>query len=107
MRNAIVDGSVQILRRSAGLVHIHPRTHSPPPISDPSNSRTDNTLQDESSISAETPDTENELLTQTRACLLPPPIPGVQDWGIPPPTDQPCDPSLKVGISRPSSVPLL
>lgn len=98
VRNAVVDGSVQILRRSASHVHLHPRTHSPP-ITEPSTSRTPDTPENEPSVPSGTPDPEKESLAQIRACLLPPPIPGVKDWGIPPPTDEPCNPSLKVGLS--------
>ena len=35
-------------------------------------------------------------LSRIRALLHPPPIPGVDDWGIPPESSEPCDPALYV-----------
>lgn len=47
---------------------------------------------------------DQDELTQIRALLRPPPTPGVQDWGIPPETTEPCDPALSV---RPRSYIIL
>lgn len=41
---------------------------------------------------------EDELM-RIRALLHPPPIPGVDDWGIPPEASEPCDPALEVRAS--------
>ncbi|RPD53149.1 HCNGP-domain-containing protein [Lentinus tigrinus ALCF2SS1-6] len=38
-------------------------------------------------------------LARIRQLLRPPPIPGLQDWGIPPETTEPCDESIKAKIS--------
>lgn len=36
-------------------------------------------------------------LGKIRSLLLPPPIPDVDDWGIPPESQKPCDPEVEVG----------
>ncbi|KAI0720845.1 HCNGP-like protein-domain-containing protein [Cerioporus squamosus] len=38
-------------------------------------------------------------LARTRRLLRPPPIPGVQDWGIPPEPTDPCDENIKAKIA--------
>ena len=40
-------------------------------------------------------------MTRIRALLRPPPIPGVDDWGIPPEPTGACDPEIEV---RPASI---
>jgi len=35
-----------------------------------------------------------------RSLLCPPPIPDVDDWGIPPESQNPCDPEVEVGDRR-------
>jgi len=42
---------------------------------------------------------EDELAS-IRAILKPPPIPGVEDWGIPPPTPEPCNPSIHAKLAQ-------
>lgn len=37
-----------------------------------------------------------EELGRLRELLLPAPIEGLEDWGIPPETSEPCDPALEV-----------
>lgn len=44
---------------------------------------------------AETPQDE---LTRIRALLRPPPIPGADDWGIPPEPTGACDPEIEVRL---------
>ena len=39
-------------------------------------------------------------LGKIRSVLLPPPIPDVDDWGIPPESQNPCDPEVEVGDRR-------
>lgn len=39
-------------------------------------------------------------LGKIRGVLFPPPIPVVDDWGIPPESQQPCDPEVEVGDPR-------
>ena len=41
-------------------------------------------------------DKHQDELTRIRALLHPPPIQGVDDWGIPPESSEPCDPALFV-----------
>jgi len=36
-------------------------------------------------------------LGKIRSMLYPPPIPDVDDWGIPPESQKPCDPQVEVG----------
>jgi hypothetical protein len=36
-------------------------------------------------------------LGKIRRALSPPPIPDVDDWGIPPESQKPCDPEVEVG----------
>ena len=36
-------------------------------------------------------------LGEIRRVLFPPPIPDVDDWGIPPESQKPCDPEVEVG----------
>lgn len=39
---------------------------------------------------------ETDEISQLRELLLPPPISGVIDWGIPPAASSPCDPAIQV-----------
>jgi hypothetical protein len=39
-------------------------------------------------------------LGKIRSVLFPPPIPDVDDWGIPPESQNPCDPEVEVGDRR-------
>ena len=41
-------------------------------------------------------DKYQDELSRIRALLQPPPIEGVDDWGIPPESSEPCDPALFV-----------
>ena len=41
-------------------------------------------------------DKYQDELSRIRALLQPPPIQGVDDWGIPPESSEPCDPALFV-----------
>ncbi|KAJ6487625.1 HCNGP-like protein-domain-containing protein [Mycena sanguinolenta] len=49
--------------------------------------------------SSSLPDPEDEM-TRIRALLKPAPIPGVEDWGIPPPSTEPCDPALQTKLAQ-------
>ena len=42
----------------------------------------------------------SEGLGKIRRALCPPPIADVDDWGIPPESQQPCDPEVEVGDHR-------
>ncbi|KAJ7636915.1 HCNGP-like protein-domain-containing protein [Roridomyces roridus] len=44
-------------------------------------------------------DPQDEL-TRIRALLKPPPIPGVEDWGIPPASTEPCDPAIQAKLAQ-------
>ncbi|KAH9886021.1 HCNGP-like protein-domain-containing protein [Cubamyces lactineus] len=43
---------------------------------------------------------EDDELARIRQLLRPPPIPGVEDWGIPPEPDTPCDETIKAKITQ-------
>jgi len=45
------------------------------------------------------PEAEEEE-AHLRALLRPPPIDGVENWGIPPPPDEPCDPALVAKLAQ-------
>ncbi|KAF7351444.1 HCNGP-domain-containing protein [Mycena sanguinolenta] len=49
--------------------------------------------------SSSLPDPEDEL-TRIRELLKPAPIPGVEDWGIPPASTEPCDPALQTKLAQ-------
>ncbi|KAJ3560571.1 hypothetical protein NP233_g10751 [Leucocoprinus birnbaumii] len=44
--------------------------------------------------------TEEDDIDRIRALLRPPPIPGVEDWGIPSPSNEPCDPAIKTKLAQ-------
>jgi len=46
---------------------------------------------------------DDEQLRRLREILMPPPIDGLADWGIPPATTKPCDPALEVRLHQPST----
>ena len=46
---------------------------------------------------------DDEQLRRLRELLMPPPIDGLADWGIPPATTKPCDPALEVCLYQPST----
>jgi len=39
-------------------------------------------------------------LSRVRSLLWPPPIPGLEDWGIPPPSTQPCDAAIEAKLAQ-------
>lgn len=43
---------------------------------------------------------QEDELAVLRKLLRPPDIPDVQDWGIPPESDKPCDPAIAVSIPK-------
>lgn len=45
-------------------------------------------------------------LGKIRSILRPPPIPDVDDWGIPPESQKPCDPEVEVGDRRDAEKPV-
>ncbi|KAF7360112.1 HCNGP-domain-containing protein [Mycena venus] len=89
-----------IIRRPATQLKSHPRAviadeilDAPPKRvneAEASISGTQNAVASSSSLA----DPQDEL-TRIRALLKPAPIPGVDDWGIPPASTEPCDPALQ------------
>ncbi|KAF9443065.1 HCNGP-domain-containing protein [Macrolepiota fuliginosa MF-IS2] len=47
-----------------------------------------------------TPTHPEDELSRIRVILKPPPIPGVQDWGIPPPSTEPCNPAIQTKLAQ-------
>ncbi|KAI0322875.1 HCNGP-like protein-domain-containing protein [Amylostereum chailletii] len=41
-----------------------------------------------------------DILVEVRKLLRPPPIPGIEDWGIPPPSNEPCDPTIETKLAQ-------
>lgn len=66
-------------------------------IAGPSSRETD-TSMDISPSSSRTvlSDEPQDELSRIRALLHPPPIPGANDWGVPPESAEPCEPALYV-----------
>ncbi|KAK7044917.1 HCNGP-domain-containing protein [Favolaschia claudopus] len=103
-----------IIRRPPGQLKSHPRAviadevldAAPAKQVDPaaqastsatasSSGSNQNAVASTSSLAA---DPQDEL-ARIRALLKPPPIPGVEDWGIPPPSTKPCDPALQTKLA--------
>jgi len=94
-----------IIRRPAAQLKSHPRAVIADEILDAppkkvneaqaSTSGTQNAVASSSSLA----DPQDEL-TRIRALLMPPPIPGVEDWGIPPASTEPCDPALQTKLAQ-------
>lgn len=87
VRSAIRSGSVQIIQKPN-----HRRSHSPlPPQAGPSSAAVSS--HGEQASRSQEPEDE---LARIRGLLRPLPVPGIVDWGIPPPTSEQCDPELEV-----------
>ncbi|TDL16143.1 hypothetical protein BD410DRAFT_645503 [Rickenella mellea] len=43
---------------------------------------------------------QEDEMSYIRSLLRPPPIEGVEDWGIPPPSAEPCDPDLEAKLAQ-------
>ncbi|TFK85474.1 HCNGP-domain-containing protein [Polyporus arcularius HHB13444] len=88
-----------IIRRHAP-VKPHPRARLPDDMNEPGPSTPSQSQLHEDVIAADTPGEEpTDELAQIRRLLRPPPIPGVQDWGIPPEPTEPCDESIEAKIT--------
>jgi hypothetical protein len=88
----------QVVIRRPAHVKIHRRKHSPSPNAQHSNAPGPS----ETTSIAQTSLPEDEA-NRLRELLRPPPIPGIADWGIPPPSSTPPDPSLQVCMLAPPS----
>ncbi|KAJ7060857.1 HCNGP-like protein-domain-containing protein [Mycena amicta] len=53
----------------------------------------------EASTSRSSSEPQDEL-ARIRELLWPPPIPGVEDWGIPPASQEPCDPAIQTKLAQ-------
>ncbi|XP_006463179.1 hypothetical protein AGABI2DRAFT_194089 [Agaricus bisporus var. bisporus H97] len=49
---------------------------------------------------SDAPLSPEDELSQIRALLRPPPISGVEDWGIPPPSTEPCSPAIQTKLAQ-------
>ncbi|KAK7060937.1 hypothetical protein VNI00_000670 [Paramarasmius palmivorus] len=96
----------QVIIKKPRISHPHTRTHISEDIQDPPKpSTSQSSLPDnepeaghEPSSNTNTP-SEAEELARIRSILRPPPIPGLDDWGIPPEVPEeerePCDPAIE------------
>jgi len=100
-----VPKSQVIIRRPAQLKG-HPRAHISEDIVDDSKQASTSTspsLPSAALPSSNMQDTTGEPpdeLFQIRSLLRPPPIPGTDDWGIPPESTEPCDPAIKTKLAQ-------
>lgn len=79
------------------------------PVAGPSSRReTDSPMDMSPSSSRAAPSDEfQDELSRIRSLLHPPPIPGVNDWGIPPESSEPCDSALYVRYITHSTIPFI
>jgi hypothetical protein len=94
-----------IIRRPAAQLKSHPRAviadevlDAPPKRVNEAQAPTSGT-QNAVASSSSLADPQDEL-TRIRALLKPAPIPGVDDWGIPPASAEPCDPALQTKLAQ-------
>lgn len=102
----IPKAQVIIKRPSTSLKH-QPRAHISDDIAQeavPDNSSQSSVVPFPPPIQ---PSASSDELTQLRAALKPPGIPGVVDWGIPPASSEPCDPALLVCALKQSTTECL
>ncbi|KAF7288184.1 HCNGP-domain-containing protein [Mycena chlorophos] len=68
-----------------GMATVPVRTRTPTPNAEASSSSSNHAEDD---------------LTRIRELLRPPSIPGMEDWGIPPPSSAPCDPAIESKLAQ-------
>ncbi|KAJ7192970.1 HCNGP-like protein-domain-containing protein [Mycena pura] len=100
-----------IIRRPPTQHKTHPRTTVADEIIDAPAHREEPQFQASTSMSASATHVANAVassshtdpqdeLTRIRALLEPSPIPGVDDWGIPPASTEPCNPTIQAKLSQ-------
>ncbi|KAF7331639.1 HCNGP-domain-containing protein [Mycena kentingensis (nom. inval.)] len=92
----------QIVIRRPATQHAHPRVKDEQNDAAPSPSRPKPRSPNrnaEASSSRALSEPQDEL-ARIRELLTPPPIPGVEDWGIPPATEEPCDPAIQSKLAQ-------
>ncbi|PPQ77459.1 LOW QUALITY PROTEIN: hypothetical protein CVT26_005845 [Gymnopilus dilepis] len=97
----------QVIIKKPAISHKNPRVHITDEIQNEQTPRAGSSLTEsvteQSSPSASQPPPPGlpaDELSQIRALLRPPPIPGVEDWGIPPETTAKCEPALQTQFTR-------
>ncbi|KAI0066992.1 HCNGP-domain-containing protein [Artomyces pyxidatus] len=84
----------------------HPKPHVRAHISDDIEPEHSPSLPQATASTSSAATTENaggapsDELTRIRELLQPPEIPGVPDWGIPPPPTEPCDPAIETKLAH-------
>ncbi|KAF8961762.1 HCNGP-like protein-domain-containing protein [Flammula alnicola] len=104
----IPKSQVIIKRPTISLKNHHPRAHISDDLVPDDHSQVAGPSRDggspmdmSSTSSHQNPSEEpQDELSQIRALLRPPPIPGVEDWGIPPESPEPCDPALQAKLTQ-------
>lgn len=95
----------QVVIRRPPPIKNHPRAHisddladDPRPSPNAQASGSSALPNDVLSSSASTADDPPDELTRIRSLLRPPPIPGLDDWGIPQQSTEPCDPTIEANF---------
>jgi hypothetical protein len=93
----------QVVIRRPPPIKGHPRAHisddlteDPRPDVNTQASGSSTILSNDASSS--TTDDPPDELTRIRSLLRPPPIPGLDDWGIPRQSTEPCDPAIEASF---------
>ncbi|KAJ6557821.1 HCNGP-like protein-domain-containing protein [Mycena capillaripes] len=90
-----------IIRRPA--TKSHPRAVIADEILEPPPKRTEpqgSTSDTQNAIASSSNADPQDELSRIRALLQPAPIPGVDDWGIPPASTEPCDPAIQTKLAQ-------
>ncbi|KAJ7664730.1 HCNGP-like protein-domain-containing protein [Mycena rosella] len=89
-----------IIRRPAAQLKSRPRAVIADDILDAPEKRAEAQASTSNAVasSSNTTGPEDEL-TRIRTLLRPAPIPGVEDWGIPPASTEPCDPAIQTKLA--------
>ncbi|KAJ6478818.1 HCNGP-like protein-domain-containing protein [Mycena vitilis] len=91
-----------IIRRPAIQLKSHPRALNADEILE-APKRTEpqaSTSGTQNAVASSSQTDPQDELSRIRALLQPPPIPGVDDWGIPPASTEPCDPAIQTKLAQ-------
>ncbi|KAJ7449510.1 HCNGP-domain-containing protein [Mycena latifolia] len=88
-----------IIRRPAAQLKSHPRAVIADEVLAAPEPRQEPQPPANAVASSSTAPAPQDELARIRALLRPDPIPGVDDWGIPPATTAPCDPALQTKLA--------
>ncbi|KAJ6591727.1 HCNGP-like protein-domain-containing protein [Mycena vulgaris] len=89
-----------IIRRPAAQLKSHPRAVISDEVLDPSEKREEAQASTSTAVASSSHADPQDELTRIRALLRPAPIPGEDDWGIPPEPTTPCDPAIQTKLAQ-------